>query len=147
MIRASIHTRYVVEYVVSYQDPGTVKSPKGVITHLRVIYDGGEQTREAGDWSGWSVAELEWHEEPTLACRWNGSSENPDVSDIGNPQSRGNPTWFIIPAGLHDAIRERLRDAPDLQRERALIGGAAEASAAAFARIWDNPEDDIYDAL
>ena len=132
---------------MSYQDPSLVKSPKGAITHLRVIYDGGEQTTDVGDWAGWSVAELEWYEEPTMACRWNGSSENSDVSDIGNPQSRGNPTWFIIPRPLQDAVRERLKDAPDPERERELTRGAAEASAAAFARIWNNPEDDVYDAL
>jgi hypothetical protein len=133
--------------MMSYQDPGVVKSPKGAISHLHVIYDGGEQTANAGDWSGWSVAELEWYEEPTMACRWNGSSENPEVSEIGNPQSRGNPTWFVIPRALQDAIRERLREAPIMQREQELTRGAAEASAAAFARVWDNPEDDVYDAL
>ncbi|HWB48963.1 MAG TPA: hypothetical protein VG651_07625 [Stellaceae bacterium] len=132
---------------MTYQDPSLVKAPKGAITHLHVIYDGGEQTPGAGEWSGWSVAELEWHEEPTMACRWNGSTENAHVSAIGNPQSRGNPTWFIIPRPLQEAVREKLRDAPMLQRERALVHGAAEASATAFARVWSNPEDDVYDAL
>jgi hypothetical protein len=32
------------------------------------------------------------------------------------------------------------------EQERALTRAAA-ASAAAFAEIWSNPEDDIYDAL
>jgi len=132
---------------LGYQDPNVVKSPKGAITHLHVVYDGGEQVADAGAWSGWSIAELEWYEEATMACRWNGSSENEQVSEIGNPQSRGNPTWFIIPRPLQDAIREKLRDAPTLQRERELVHGAAEASAAAFARVWSNPEDDVYDAL
>jgi hypothetical protein len=37
--------------------------------------------------------------------RWNGSGENP----LGNPQSRGIPTWFIIPAGDYaNAIIESL---------------------------------------
>jgi hypothetical protein len=132
---------------VSYPDPGKVRSPKGAISHLHVVYDGGEQTIDAGNWAGWSVAEFEWYEKPTLACRWNGSSENPEVSEIGNPQSRGNPTWFIIPAPLHDVVRERLRDAPEQRREHALVHGAAEASAPAFAAVWSNPEDDVYDAL
>jgi hypothetical protein len=132
---------------VSYQDPSIVKSPKGAVSHLHVIYDGGEQAADAGDWAGWSVAELEWYEEPTMACRWNGSSDNPEVSEIGNPQSRGNPTWFVIPRALQSVIRERLREAPVMQRERELTRGAAEASAAAFARVWDNPEDDVYDVL
>jgi hypothetical protein len=132
---------------MTYQNPGQVKSPKGAITHLRVLWDGGEQLSACGDWSGWSVAELEWHEEPTLVCRWNGSTTNPDVSEIGNPQSRGNATWFIIPKPLQETIRARLKDAPDPDRERELTRGAAEASAPAFAAVWNNPEDDVYDAL
>jgi hypothetical protein len=31
--------------------------------------------------------------------------------------------------------------------ERALTRAAAAASAPAFAEIWNNPEDDVYDAL
>ena len=33
------------------------------------------------------------------------------------------------------------------EQERALTRTAAAASAPAFAAIWSNPEDDIYDAL
>ncbi len=33
------------------------------------------------------------------------------------------------------------------EQERALTRGAAAARAAAFADIWSNPEDDVYDAL
>jgi hypothetical protein len=33
------------------------------------------------------------------------------------------------------------------EQERALTRAAAAASAPAFAGIWSNPEDDIYDAL
>ena len=33
------------------------------------------------------------------------------------------------------------------EQERALTRGAAAASAPAFAVIWSNPEDDVYDAL
>ena len=33
------------------------------------------------------------------------------------------------------------------EQERALTRAAAAASAPAFAAIWSNPEDDIYDAL
>jgi len=38
-----------------------------------------------------------------------------------------------------DFIATRLAD-------RALVRAAANASVAAFATVWDNPEDDIYDA-
>jgi hypothetical protein len=33
------------------------------------------------------------------------------------------------------------------EQERALTRAAAAPSTAAFAEIWNNPEDDIYDAL
>jgi hypothetical protein len=32
-------------------------------------------------------------------------------------------------------------------QERALARAAAETSAASFAAVWNNPEDDVYDAL
>jgi len=131
---------------MSYQDPGQVRSPKGAVSHLHVIYDGGEQTAES-QWEGWSVAELEWYENPVLAIRWNGSTTVEGVSEVGNPQSRGNPTWFILPKPLHDAIQAELKNAPVRQREDALTPGFAEASAPAFAAVWNNPEDDVYDAL
>lgn len=132
---------------MGYQDPRLVKSPKGAVSHLRVLYDGGEQTATNQEWEGWSVAELEWYEEPVLACRWNGSTEYEDVSAIGNPQSRGLPTWFMIPKPLQEAIRAQLKNVPDEEEERALTRALAEASAPAFGEIWSNPEDDVYDAL
>jgi hypothetical protein len=132
---------------MGYQDPRQVKSPKEAVTHLKIIYDGGEQAEAYREWEGWSIAELEWYEEPVLACRWNGSTVNDNVSPIGNPQSRGVPLWFIIPKPLSDAVRAQLKNAPDPAQERALTGAAAAASAPAFARIWNNPEDDIYDEL
>src|SRR5260221_2850142 len=132
---------------MGYQDPRLVKSPKGAVSHLRVLYDGGEQTATNQEWEGWSVAELEWYEEPVLACRWNGSTENEDVSAIGNPQSRGLPTWFMIPKPLQEVIRAQLKNVPDGDEERALTRALAEASAPAFGEIWSNPEDDVYDAL
>lgn len=33
------------------------------------------------------------------------------------------------------------------QQDRALTRAAAAASAPAFAAVWDNPEDDVYDEL
>ncbi|MBV9554056.1 MAG: hypothetical protein JO032_14845, partial [Alphaproteobacteria bacterium] len=68
---------------MGYQNPTEVRSPKGAITHLRVIFDGGEQTPESR-WDGWSVAELEWYENPVLAIRWNGSTSHDGISEMGN---------------------------------------------------------------
>ena len=33
------------------------------------------------------------------------------------------------------------------EQDRSLARAAAAASAPAFAQVWDNPEDDVYDAL
>jgi hypothetical protein len=132
--------------MMGYQDPRHVKSPRAAVTHLKVIYDGGEQAVAGEDLSGWSIAELEWYEEPVLACRWNGSSQG-DSAALGNPQSRGLPTWFIIPKPLRDAVRARVKDAAPRLAEQGLARAAAAASAPAFAAVWSNPEDDVYDAL
>ena len=40
-----------------------------------------------------SLAIGRWDNKPVLAMRWNGGKDSP----IGNPQSRGLPTWFIVP--------------------------------------------------
>lgn len=40
---------------------------------------------------------------------------------------------------------ERRDEQPTLPAERALVRAAAEASQAAFAAVWDNPEDAVYD--
>jgi len=42
-----------------------------------------------------------WDNKPVLAMRWNGDNED---NPIGNPQSRGLPTWFIIPDSYVEAI-------------------------------------------
>jgi hypothetical protein len=56
---------------------------------IDVLYSGGN--------GGASLAIGEWDEERVLAMRWNGHS-NQDNSGVGNPQSRGLPTWFILPS-------------------------------------------------
>jgi hypothetical protein len=62
------------------------------------------------------------------------------------------------PQALIEKIRrlpaERIAEIEDFvdficlrEQERALTRSAAEASAPAFAAIWDNSDDDAYDAL
>ncbi len=81
---------------MSYIKPSDVLSPKGVISDLRVLRDGGE--------NGWSLAEMKWDGSPVLAMRWNGGSNN-GYPSIGNPQSRGIPTWFVLPDEVGDAMK------------------------------------------
>lgn len=64
-------------------------SPKGRVEELKVIYDGGEES--------WSLAKMKWDGENAVGIRWNGGSEDKKFPGIGNPQSRGVPTWFILP--------------------------------------------------
>jgi hypothetical protein len=75
----------------SYIKPVDVHSPKRHWSLVHVLFDGGEFTE--GNPSASSLAIGRWDNKPVLAMRWNGDEENP----LGNPQSRGLPTWFIIP--------------------------------------------------
>jgi hypothetical protein len=45
----------------------------------------------------WAIVALDWDEVPSLGIRWFWPS-------IGNPVSRGFPTWFIIPIELRVSI-------------------------------------------
>ena len=80
---------------MAYIPPSIVLSPKGRIANLKVIFDGGE-------WS-WSMAEMECDGIPSLGLRWNGGE-----GSIGNPQSWGLPTWFIVPEELEKAIQSEI---------------------------------------
>jgi hypothetical protein len=81
----------------NYIPPVDVVSPRRQWSLLSVLFDQGE--------SGVAVALGRWEGQPVLAMRWNGSDDNP----IGNPQSRGLPTWFIIPREFRDPILSKLR--------------------------------------
>jgi len=86
-----------------YINPSTVLSPKNVVAEVEVIHD-----TKVG---GWSVAKLLWKNKPALGIRWNGD----DSQSIGNPQSRGNPTWFVVPEELAEVI---LSKAEELARSK-----------------------------
>lgn len=72
-------------------------SPKRRWTLIAILYDTDEEISPA-------IAIGRWDAELVLAMRWNGTSENP----IGNPQSRGLPTWFIVPSEFRDAILDKI---------------------------------------
>lgn len=80
----------------AYVPPDKVSSPKRFWKLLTVLDVGSENTG--------SVALGRWEDKPVLAMRWNGSGVNP----LGNPQSRGLATWFIIPDDYRNPIMERL---------------------------------------
>lgn len=78
---------------MNYMSPEIVRSPRQRLTgEIKVLEDTGA--------NGWSLAEFIWDEAPAMGIRWNGNAEN-----VGTPQSRGIPTWFIVPEELHEAVR------------------------------------------
>lgn len=81
-----------------YIEPSQVNSPKRSWGQSHtVLIDTGS--------GGWSAAEGTWEDKPCLGLRWNGSD---DDESIGNPQSRGNPTWWIVPDELSGGIRREI---------------------------------------
>jgi hypothetical protein len=79
-----------------YIFPGKVVSPKRQWSLVAVLYNRGEGHS--------AVAIGRWDGEPVLAMRWNGTDNNV----IGNPQSRGLPTWFIVPSEFRLAVLDEL---------------------------------------
>ena len=76
--------------------PEEVLSPKAHWGLVAVLDDGSQD----GSGAGCALAVGRWDGKPVLALRWNGDQNN----TIGNPQSRGIPTWFIIPDKFNEAI-------------------------------------------
>lgn len=85
----------------------TVVSPRDCVKNVVPIYDGGPNYGE------YSVAILEWNGNPCIGIRWNITERelnNPDkvsgkVICVGEPNSRGYATWFILP---DDFLRDLL---------------------------------------
>ncbi|MBI1740713.1 MAG: hypothetical protein HY233_08220 [Acidobacteriales bacterium] len=83
---------------MAYVEPVTVWAPKTSVRSLEVLYNTG--------CNGWSVARVDWEGKESIGIRWNGG----DGPGIGNPQSRGNATWFILPDELQEAILNRVEE-------------------------------------
>lgn len=86
---------------MSYITPDMVVSPKNKITNVDVLIDNGEDS--------WSLAEVVWEGRVNIGIRWNGSSKqgvDQRFNGIGNPQSRGVPTWFILPEDVGQCVKQ-----------------------------------------
>jgi len=89
---------------MTYIPPGDVISPKARLQLIKVLIDGGP------DEVAYAVARWDGH--PCIVFRWNGS----DAQPIGNPQSRGLPTWVVLDRKLNNSVIELLLEGrPDLQ--------------------------------
>lgn len=90
---------------VAHIPPNRVLSPKRNWVLVTVLVDEGE--------GGVALALGRWDGDPVLAIRWNGTPDRP----IGNPQSRGLPTWFVISVQFRQAILDSL----DLSRDKKVL--------------------------
>jgi hypothetical protein len=87
---------------MAYVEPATVWAPKASIRSVEVLYNQGP--------GQWSVARVIWEDAARIGIRWNGGTDGPG---IGNPQSRGNATWFILPPELEGALLDRVEQLRD----------------------------------
>ncbi|WGM37529.1 hypothetical protein [Caulobacter sp. NIBR1757] len=78
---------------MAYKNPRDVDSPRDRWKLIDVLYESGD----GGD----SLAIGEWDKGRVLAARWNGSEAH---DGVGNPQSRGLATWFILPEWMNEGI-------------------------------------------
>jgi len=90
---------------MAYIDPKEVLSPKNSVEDIEVVYDSGPVPYS------WSVVTLKWEGKDSVGIRWNGDEER----SKGTPQSRGNPTWFIVPEELSEEV---LRAAQELRKDK-----------------------------
>lgn len=81
---------------MAYIQPESVCAPRASIRSVEVVYDAGP--------GQWSVARVNWEDEDRIGIRWNGG----DGPGVGNPQSRGKATWFIVPEPLEGAVMGRV---------------------------------------
>jgi len=106
---------------MAYIDPQTVVSPRNRVGSVDILYNSGP----GPGWS-WSVARLEYDGRlDRIGIRWNGSEEE---EGIGNPQSRGRPTWFVVPDELSPLVREVAEQLSNSQ-EGGLLAGYREMAA------------------
>lgn len=98
-----------------YNNPSNVLSPRNKIKNVQVLFDGGNKH------GSYSVAKLKWNNNDVIGVRWN-ISENEAYNEdkksgrkvsLGEPNSRGYSTWFILP----DDLLSRLVKGGDLNEK------------------------------
>jgi hypothetical protein len=77
--------------------PEEVVSPKANWRLIDVILDRGE--------GNCAYALGMWDNRRCVGFRWNGDADRP----LGNPQSRGLPTWTVLDRALHTAVLKLIK--------------------------------------
>lgn len=104
---------------MAYVEPERALSPKGRVKDLRVVYNSGPKP------GSWSVATLKWDDRQRVGLRWNGEE---DEEGQGHPQSRGNPTWFIVPEPLSEEVLRAAQELHDREKHNLAKGYRAMAA-------------------
>jgi hypothetical protein len=102
---------------MNFVPPEEVVSPKANWRLVDVVLNKGE-----GDCA---YAIGMWDNQRRVGFRWNGTDNSP----IGNPQSRGLPTWTMLDRALHRAVLNQVaKKNPDKANiMRAFLGMPVEA--------------------
>lgn len=84
-----------------------VTTPKNVVSHIELIFPSipEEMTSE-----GFTIVKLKWNGNDAIGFRWNVAINerddprkmNGELKCKGFPNSRGYPTWYILPHELHN---------------------------------------------
>ena len=105
-----------------YYNPSQVTSPKDCISNVVPVFDGGIGANP------FSIALVTWDGEVRIGMRWNitlrewddANKVSGSIISVGEPNSRGYPTWFILPKVLLEQmlsgkgeIAEAVREALD----------------------------------
>lgn len=99
-------------------DPQYVVSPKNRLRGPVEVLAKHMEDGEGGNL--YSIGRFGWDGAPVVGIRWDGKPKDP--SDVGNPQSRGLPTWFILPGEIADVIVERIGARPTAVPKKVLDG-------------------------
>ena len=103
-----------------YVDPQTVLAPRNRVGSVDVLYNSGPGQ------GSWSIARIEYDGIPDrIGIRWNGSDE---TDGLGNPQSHGKPTWFVLPDEVSGLVRDLAEELSNSQ-EGGLLAGYREMAA------------------
>jgi len=96
---------------MGYVKPEEVISPKALWELREILLNRGAEdcAYALGLWDG----------RPRIGFRWNGN----DANRIGNPQSRGLPTWTMLDPELHEAVIHLLPPEKQDRVRRFLEGG------------------------
>lgn len=104
-----------------YIPPEHVTSPRESWTLVKVLAPGAAGTH--------ALALGLWEGVPCIGIRYNGTTERP----VGHPQSRGLPTWFLLPEDFHETALQGL-PAPLQALARTVLDGHSSGSSSTAPR-------------